>query len=145
MDKQPHNESNSEAEIEKLISDFIRISKQMQVRRATTPEEQAQMEKKKAVFMIKGLRKRYILEIVGLELRESDNLDDVTTYCYSASPKVFLETIDRILSGDVDAFKRALERGDFVMKGKQSFHDRIMWAKALERLSAIRNLYSQMV
>ena len=72
-------------------------------------------------------------------------MENVTTYCYCSSPKVFLETIDKILAGDVTAFQRAIQRGDLVMKGPQSFHDQLMWKKGLDRLASLRKVYGNLM
>ena len=68
-------------------------------------------------------------------------MDNISTYVVCASAKLFLETIDKILAGDVAAFQRAIQRGDLVLKGPQSLHDQLMWKKGLERLHQLRKVY----
>ncbi len=139
MDRQSSPKPNYEEQIEQLISSVMRMSKLAQ--NLSTPKEQEQMENKKAVFVIKGISKRYVFEINEGQLKETEDLNNVTTYCYCASPELFLETIDKILAGDASAFQRALQRGTLVMKGRQSFHDQIMWKKGLERIAILRRTY----
>lgn len=133
-------QSEFEKQIDDLASSIMKLSRLAP--RISTPKEQEQMHDKKAVFVIKGIDKRYIFEINGSsELHISDNMNNVTTFCYCSSPKLFLEIVDKIWAGDVTAFQRALQRGDLVMKGPHSFHDQLMWKKALERLASLRKTY----
>lgn len=140
MDRQSNPEPDYEREINQLISSVMRMSRVAQG--ISSQKEQEMMENKKAIFVIKGMDRRYVFEVVGTELRQTEDLSNITTYCYCSSPKVFLETVDKILAGDVTAFQRALQRGDLVMKGRQSFHDQLMWKKGLERLANLRKTYS---
>ena len=132
-----------EKEINDLISSVLRMSSLMQ--NSSTPQEQEQMQGKKATFYIKGINKRYTFEITGSKVQLTESMENVTTYCVVSSGKVFLETIDKILSGDVSAFQRAMQRGDFVMKGPQSLHDQLMWKKGLDRLADILKVYGKLV
>jgi hypothetical protein len=128
-----------EQEIEELINSIIKMSSL--AKGMSTAREQEQMQGKKATFVIKGIDKRYIFEVIGTEVKRTENPADVTTYCYCKSPQIFLETVDRIIDGDVSAFQRALQRGDLILKGSQSFHDQLMWKKGLDRLSSLRKVY----
>lgn len=136
-------EIDYEKEINELISSVVRMSDML--RSTTNSKEQEQMKGKKATFYIKGLDKRYTFEILDGRVQRVDDMENVTTYCYCSSPKVFLETIDKILAGDVTAFQRAIQRGDLVMKGPQSFHDQLMWKKGLDRLASLRKVYGNLM
>lgn len=127
-------------EVENLFSSIRQVS--TLVNSMATKTEHKAMESKKAVFSIKGIHKKYILEVIDGLLQEVDSTDNVTTYCYASSAEKFLEYFDRIFAGDPGAFEKAVQRGDFVMKGEQSFHDRIMWKKALDRLATARKEYN---
>ncbi len=139
MDRKSSTGPDYEREIEELINSIISMSGLAQG--MSTAKEQQQMEGKKAAFIVKGLDKSYIFEVVGTTVRRTDSMENMTTYCYISSPKVFLETVDKILAGDVSAFQRAVQRGDLVMKGAQSFHDQLMWKKGLDRLASLRKVY----
>lgn len=132
-------EPDYDKQIEDLISGIMRMSSL--TKGMSTSKEQELMQGKKAAFVVKGLKKRYIFEIEGAELKRTEDMTGVTTYCYSKSPQIFLQTVDRIIAGDVSAFQRAVQRGDLVMKGPQSFHDQLMWKKALDRLASLRKVY----
>ena len=140
MDRQDSSEHDYESEINSLINSAIRWSKL--AGEVSTPAEQQQMEHKKAVFVVKGMNKRYVFEVSGTKLVQTDDESNTTTYCYSVSPQAFLEVVDSIFNGDPDAFQRALQRGNLVLKGRQSFHDQLMWKKALERIAKIRKHYN---
>lgn len=142
MDRESGTRPDYQREIDDLLNSIVRMSSL--TKGMSTAKEQEQMRGKKAVFVIKGVDTRYIFEIVGTEVRRTDNLTNVTTYCYCSSPKVFLETVDKIIAGDVTAFQRAIQRGDLILKGPQSFHDQLMWKKALERLASLRKVYSSL-
>lgn len=131
-----------EREIDEFISSVTKMS--LLIEGLSSKQEQAQMEGKKAVFVIKGIKKRYILEVTGTRIEVTDDLSSVDTLCYANSAEKFLTYLDRLFEqGDVSCFERAIQRGDFVMKGKHSLHDRIMWKKAFDRLAEVRKVYSQ--
>jgi len=138
--RQDTSERDYESEINTLITSAIRLSKL--AGDISTPAEQKQMENKKAVFVIKGLDKRYAFEITESKLVLTTDENNTTTYCYCASPQIFLDIVDKILAGDSEAFQRSLQRGDLIIKGRQSFHDQLMWKKALERIAKLRKQYS---
>jgi len=128
-------------EIDEFVSSIAKISSLMEG--LTSKEEQAQMEGKKAVFVIKGIKKRYILEVMGKRIKQTEDLSGADTYCCASSPEKFLTYADRLFQlGDASCFERAIQRGDFVMKGKHSLHDRIMWKKAFDRVAEARRVYS---
>ncbi len=139
MDRKSSTGPDYEREIEELINIIIRMSSLAQG--MSTAKEQEQMEGKKAVFIIKGLDKRYVFEVIGTTVRRTENMDKVTTYCYISSSKVFLETVDKIIAGDGTAFQRGIQRGDIIMKGAQSFHDQLMWKKVFDRFASFRKVY----
>jgi len=140
LDRQDSSERDYESEINSLIDSALRWSKL--AGEISTAAEQQQMEHKKAVFVVKGMNKRYVFEVSGTKLVQTDDESNTTTYCYSVSPQAFLEVVDSIFNGDPDAFQRALQRGNLVLKGRQSFHDQLMWKKALERIAKIRKHYN---
>ena len=127
--------------IDDFIDSLTKISSMMGG--LTSKEEQTQMEGKKAVFVIKGIKKRYILQVFAGRILSSDNLSNTDTYCYANSAEKFYDYANRLIyGGDVSAFERANQRGDFVMKGKHSLHDRIMWKKAFDRVARAMEVYS---
>ena len=135
----PNVQVNYEREIDALITSIIRMSSLASG--MSTTKEQQQMDGKKASFYIKDLDKRYTFIVVGNKVELTKDMEKISTYVVCASAKLFLETIDKILAGDVSAFQRAIQRGDLVLKGPQSLHDQLMWKKGLERLHQLRKVY----
>jgi hypothetical protein len=135
----PNVQVNCEREIDALITSIIRMSSLASG--MSTTKEQQQMDGKKASFYIKDLDKRYTFIVVGNKVELTKDMEKISTYVVCASAKLFLETIDKILAGDVSAFQRAIQRGDLVLKGPQSLHDQLMWKKGLERLHQLRKVY----
>jgi hypothetical protein len=135
----PNAQVNYEREIDALITSIIRMSSLASG--MSTTKEQQQMDGKKASFYIKDLDKRYTFIVVGNKVELTKDMEKISTYVVCASAKLFLETIDKILAGDVSAFQRAIQRGDLVLKGPQSLHDQLMWKKGLERLHQLRKVY----
>ena len=135
----PNVPVNYEKEINALITSIIRMSSLASG--MSTTKEQQQMDGKKASFYIKDIDKRYTFVISGSKVEVTQDMESTSTYVVCASAKLFLETIDKILAGDVAAFQRAIQRGDLVLKGPQSLHDQLMWKKGLERLHQLRKVY----
>jgi len=135
----PNVPVNYEKEINALITSIIRMSGLASG--MSTTKEQQQMDGKKASFYIKDIDKRYTFVISGSKVEVTQDMESISTYVVCASAKLFLETIDKILAGDVAAFQRAIQRGDLVLKGPQSLHDQLMWKKGLERLHQLRKVY----
>jgi len=135
----PNAQVNYEREIDALITSIIRMSSLASG--MSTTKEQQQMDGKKASFYIKDLDKRYTFIVVGNKVELTKDMEKISTYVVCASAKLFLDTIDKILAGDVSAFQRAIQRGDLVLKGPQSLHDQLMWKKGLERLHQLRKVY----
>jgi|GEM_PF-1872992 hypothetical protein len=135
----PNVPVNYEKEINALITSIIRMSSLASG--MSTTKEQQQMDGKKASFYIKDIDKRYTFVISGSKVEVTQDMESISTYVVCASAKLFLETIDKILAGDVAAFQRAIQRGDLVLKGPQSLHDQLMWKKGLERLHQLRKVY----
>jgi hypothetical protein len=135
----PNVPVNYEKEINALITSIIRMSSLASG--MSTTKEQKQMDGKKASFYIKDIDKRYTFIVADNKVEITKDMDNISTYVVCASAKLFLETIDKILAGDVAAFQRAIQRGDLVLKGPQSLHDQLMWKKGLERLHQLRKVY----
>jgi len=135
----PNVPVNYEKEINALITSIIRMSSLASG--MSTTKEQQQMDGKKASFYIKDIDKRYTFVISGSKVEVTQDMESISTYVVCASAKLFLETIDKILAGDVAAFQIAIQRGDLVLKGPQSLHDQLMWKKGLERLHQLRKVY----
>ena len=131
-----------EQEIDEFASGISRMS--TLIKGLSSTVEQSQMEGKKAVFIIKGIKKRYCFEVTdNAQIKLTDDISNVTTICYANSPEKFLTYCDMLIEqGNPSVFERAIQRGDFIMKGKHSLHDRIMWKKAFDRLAQVRKVYS---
>ena len=131
-----------EAEITHFFDGLVRISRA--ARRLTTSEEQKQMEGKKAIFAIKGMKHTFAFEVRGAEIVPLESISGVDTVCWARDPQRFLEYCDRVFQdGDTTAFERALQRGDLVLRGKHTIHDRVLWRKAFERLATAREAYTR--
>jgi hypothetical protein len=135
----PKAEVNYPKEIDSLITSIIRMSSLASG--MSTTKEQQQMDGKKASFYIKDIDKRYTFIVSGNKVEITKDMDQISTYVVCSSAKLFLETIDKILAGDVGAFQRAIQRGELILKGPQSLHDQLMWKKGLERLHQLRKVY----
>jgi len=140
MPKIPATLADYEKEINALITSIIRMSSLASG--MSTTKEQQQMDGKKASFYIKDIDKRYIFIVVGNKVEITKDMENISTYVVCGSAKLFLETIDKILAGDVGAFQRAIQRGELILKGPQSLHDQLMWKKGLERLHQLRKVYN---
>jgi hypothetical protein len=131
-----------EAEITRFFDGLVSISQL--TRRLTTKEEQKQMEGKKAIFAIKGVNKTFAFEVRGTEIIRLESISGVDTVCWARDPQQFLEYCDRVFQdGDTTAFERALQRGDLILRGKHTIHDRVLWRKAFERLATAREAYTR--
>jgi hypothetical protein len=135
----PKAEVNYPKEIDSLITSIIRMSSLASG--MSTTKEQQQMDGKKASFYIKDIDKRYTFIVSGNKVEITKDMDQISTYVVCSSAKLFLETIDKILAGDVGAFQRAIQRGELILKGPQSLHDQLMWKKGLDRLHQLRKVY----
>ncbi len=131
------------AEITSFFDGVVNVSQQL-ARGLTTKEEQKQMEGKKAIFAFKGVNKTFALMVRGAEIIRLESVSDVDTVCWVRDPQRFLEYCDRVFQdGDTTAFERALQRGDLVLKGKHTIHDRVLWRKAFDRLASARDAYTR--
>ena len=131
-----------EAEVARFFEGVARLSRL--IPQVATESEKQIAEGKKAVFVIKGLKRAYAFEVQGSQLRVIEDLTGMDTICFAKDPAKFLEYCDKVfMEGDTAAFERAIQRGDLVLTGTHSLHDRILWRRAFERLARVRETYAR--
>lgn len=109
-----------------------------------TDDEKRQMEGKGAVFVIRGLKKRYGFRIQGTEITPLDSSEKPDTFCLFKSPQLFLYYADQVITqGRTSAFRKGLSRGDIELRGSHTLQDKLGWEKAFGRLAKIREVYSR--
>lgn len=137
----PKTEIQQYQDIEDLFQFIMRVQDKV-AGLVVSPEEAAEGEMRKGVFVIKGKNNfMKALQVVGGRLQISDEYDDARTVIIFDRVDIFLKVCKELLSGRSSTFARAKARGDVQIKGDYALRDAIILNRLLAKIGKVLNDY----
>lgn len=137
----PKTETQHFQDIEDLFQFIMRVQDKV-AGLVVSPEEAAEGEMRKGVFVIKGENNfMKALQVVDGRLQISEKYDDARTVIIFERVDIFLKVCKELLAGRSSTFVRAKARGDVQIKGDYALRDAVILNRLLAKIGKVLNDY----